>query len=94
MKKASPSREELLVQYLRRKALGKKHYAKADELLVDLLEQTAALPEPSPIVHPTTGEVFEIVDTFATSNVAFGHGSVRRFDLKEVRKDRRAVRPA
>ena len=83
---AEVPREQLLMGYLGHKELGKAHYTEADKCLLALIEATHRKRASRTIIHPETGDAYMIVDNFADNNVAFGHGAVRRFDLKPVKK--------
>jgi len=84
---AEPERtaEELLVLHLTHREQGKLHYEQSDLFFNQLLALVRKTRRSKKIKHPTTGEVFQIVDNFKTTNIAWGHGSVRRWDLKAVK---------
>ncbi len=66
-----------VTRILRARELGKRHYARADALLNELLTRM----EPGAKVE-LPGKVVELVDNFAQKNVAFKPCGINRFDLK------------
>jgi len=61
------------------KERAKAQYAKADRLLDELVKMAA----PGDVIDLGKGKLVKVVDNFADGkNLAWGHGSVRRFDLK------------
>ena len=85
-KPAAPTPAERVKKLLRCRELGKRRYEQADAILQTLLADLK-LDEP---VDLGDGRTARLVDSFAKGNVAWGHGAVRRYDVK-VEKARPAA---
>jgi hypothetical protein len=77
------SKQTIVRRILRARARAKAQYDQADVLTRKLIE---AVPI-GEVIESAEGR-FRIVDAFASGNVAWGHGSVRRFDLERVKEPR------
>lgn len=77
-KPPAPTPAERVKKLLRCRELGKRQYERADAQLQALLAELK-LDE---VIDLGDGRTARLVDSFAKGNVAWGHGAVRRFDVK------------
>lgn len=89
-KKKKKTKEELLVEWVRHREEGKRHYEAAEAAFNELMKKVKV---GKTVTHPVTGEEFTMTDNFATKNVSFRPCGVNRLELKPVKGTKRTPAP-